>query len=129
MSWTNAYIGIPYEINGREMNALDCWGLVRQVYSRELGIELPSYAGYNDSLDGDAFAAAFGQENSAWKEVEGAPKEYDVAWCRIVGVECHCGVILGNRLMLHSMEGVDSCIVSTSTPAWQRRILRCYRIN
>ncbi len=126
MAWSNAYIGIPYEINGRDMNALDCWGLVRQVYQRELGVELPSYSGYESSLDGDAFAAAFDQESAAWNTVS-TSQEYDVAWCRIVGIECHCGIILGNGKMLHAMQGQDVCIVSTSTPAWQRRILRCYR--
>ena len=129
MSWTNDYVGIPYEINGREMDALDCWGLVRQVYKRELGFELPSYADYEHSLDSKAFTAAFEQEREMWKTVA-VPEEYDVAWCRIVGVECHCGVMLANgRMMLHAMEGQDICIVSTMTPVWQRRILRCYRLQ
>jgi cell wall-associated NlpC family hydrolase len=128
MSWSNEYIGIPYEINGREMDALDCWGLVRQVYRRELGIKLPSYAGYESSTDAESFAEAFGQEVSAWTKVA-EPCEFDVAWCRVMGIECHCGIVLGNGRMLHAMDGNDSCIVDLSSPAWKRRLLSCYRMQ
>ena len=126
--WSNAYIGIPYQVNEREMSALDCWGLVRQVYSNELGIELPSYDGYESTTDEKSFSDSFEQEISVWSPV-GVPKEFDVAWCRIAGLECHTGIMLANGKMLHSMEGNDSCIVTVSNPAWQRRILRCYRIQ
>jgi cell wall-associated NlpC family hydrolase len=126
--WSNAYIGIPYQINGRDMNALDCWGLVREVYRNELGVDLPSYAGYESSTDEQSFADSFAEEVNVWNQVD-VPQEFDVSWCRIAGIECHTGIMLANGKMLHAMEGNDSCIVTTTTPAWQRRILRCYRIQ
>jgi cell wall-associated NlpC family hydrolase len=128
MSWSNEYIGIPYELHGREMDALDCWGLVRQVYKRELGFELPSYsANYEHTLDGDGFKISLETEMPSWQKVD-RPIEFDVAWCRIAGVECHCGVILESGRMLHSMLGNDSCIVKIDNPSWDRRVQQCYRL-
>ena len=132
MSWSNAYIGTPYEVNGRSMDALDCWGLVRQIYSRELGISLPSYRDrYEHSLDGEAFSDVFAEESSSWIPVDDPAhwREFDVLWCRIVGIECHCGVFLGGEKMIHAMAGQDCCIVRTSTPAWARRVRQCYRYS
>ena len=131
MSWTNDYIGIPYKIHGRDMDALDCWGMVCQVYKRELGHELPSYADhYHNTLDGEGFQNALIKEMPSWQRVgEADVQEFDVAWCRIAGVECHTGIMLGNGRMLHAMLGNDSCIVKIDTPAWERRIQQCYRLS
>lgn len=129
MSWSNSYIGIPYKLHGREMSGLDCWGLVRQVYRRELGVELPSYAeSYEDTLDGEGFRAALENELPVWAKSD-QPKEFDVAWCRIAGVECHTGIVLGGGRMLHSMLGGDSCIVKIDNPSWARRVQQCYRLR
>ena len=128
MSWTNDYIGIPYKLHGREMDGLDCWGMICQVYRRELRRALPSYAeNYEHTLDGDGFGKSFEEELCKWEPVD-TPREYDVAWCRSAGVECHTGVILGDGKMLHSMMDNDSCIVRIDNPAWSRRIQQCYRI-
>jgi len=127
MSWTNDYIGLPYKINGRAREGLDCWGLVRLIYSELRDIELPSYAErYTHSLDEEGFQSAFGNEESRWNPVDEL-REFDVAWCRVAGVACHTGVILESGRMLHAMLGNDSCIVDISGPGWQRRVLQCYR--
>ena len=129
MSWSNAYIGIPYQLHGRELDGLDCWGLLRAVYRNELGRELPSYAdAYENTLDEEGLTAAFRDVEGLWQPVS-EPREFDAVWCRVAGIECHVGVMLeGANRMLHAMLGTDSCIVRSDSPAWKRRVLQCYRL-
>ena len=128
MSWTNEYIGLPYKLYGRTKRGIDCWGLVRLVYSDRFGVELPSYSqNYSHTMDHEGFVKSFGEEIRRWTPVD-EPEEFDVAWCRVAGIECHTGIMLGNGRMLHAMLGNDSCIVRVDNPAWQRRVLQCYRL-
>ena len=126
--WSNDYVGIPYKLHGREIDGLDCWGLVRQVYARELRILLPSYEeSYFSTLDEEGFQEAFGNESLDWIPVTSTLREFDAVWCRIAGVECHVGVYVGSGKMVHAMLGNDSCLVSIDSTAWERRIVQCYR--
>lgn len=127
MSWTNEYVGVPYLEHGRTKAGWDCWGLLREVYQNELGIELPSYSSnYDDTLDGDGIGSAFSEEVSGWDRVS-EPEAFDAVWCRMVGVECHVGVYVGGGMMMHTMVGCDTCLVRIDTTGWRRRVLRCYR--
>ena len=129
MEWSAEYIGIPYQINGRDRDGIDCWGLVRLVYQEQLGKQIPSYAGYYDHAeDYDGFATAFDEGIADWQEVT-EPKEFDSIWVRLMGIDCHTGVMLDNGKMLHAMVGAESCIVDVSTKAWQRRVIGCYRLK
>lgn len=49
MRWLNDYIGIPYRHGGRDMAALDCYGLIKVIYAKEYGIHLPDWV--TDKLD------------------------------------------------------------------------------
>ena len=128
MSWTNQYIGIPYKLNGRNREGLDCWGLVRMVYGEQFNVSLPALnQQYEHPTDADGFGDAYELALPEWREVD-EPQEFDVYWCRIAGIECHTGIALGNGQMLHAMQGNDSHIVNIRNPAWQRRIQKCYRL-
>lgn len=46
MITTNDYMHVPYVANGRTMEGMDCWGLVRHVWSNIYGKQsLPPYDG------------------------------------------------------------------------------------
>ena len=128
MSWTNAYVGVPYKDHGRSRDeGWDCWGLLRAVYDEQLGIALPSYAAhYESELDDYGIGDAFHAEVETWT-VADEPRAFDAVWCRMIGVECHVGVFVEPGVMLHTMLGQDACLVRTDSIAWERRILRCYR--
>ena len=101
--------------------------MLRDVYSNELGIELPSYSeSYEDTLDDVGIGGAFIKEVGGWDRVDD-PKAFDAVWCRMVGVECHVGIYVVDDMMLHTMSGCDTCLVRINTTGWRRRVLRCYR--
>lgn len=129
LDWSADYVGIPYKINGRDRDGIDCWGLVRLVYQEQLGVEIPSYAGYyTDDKDHEGMATAFDEGLPDWESVS-TPQEFDSIWLRILGIDCHTGIMLSNGRMLHAMIGADSCIVDISSRAWQRRVIGCYRLR
>lgn len=103
--WSSFYIGRPWGRGG-----LTCWGLARQVYADELGIELPR----------------FGAE--LWREIEPAEaREFDLVLFRCRGLETHVGLVAGRGLMLHAAKGAGSRIERTGTGHWaalHSRLLR-----
>lgn len=41
--FVNGYIGLHYEIGGRDKHGIDCYGLVCLIYKEVLGIDLPDW--------------------------------------------------------------------------------------
>ena len=39
--WANEYVGIPWRWRGVGRDGVDCYGLLRLVYSEQLGVNLP----------------------------------------------------------------------------------------
>lgn len=121
-----AYVGIPYARNARaDLAAADCWGLVRQVYARELGIDLPIYG----EADSGSLAAAAKMvrgvaQGHPWRAVDN-PADFDVVLMRH-GLHSrhpgHVGLWFGG-LILHSLAGTNSALVRPSHHSVSWRIL------
>ncbi|CAB4195907.1 outer membrane lipoprotein [uncultured Caudovirales phage] len=127
--WTDHYVGIPFEINGRSRSGVDCWGLVCRVYADRLGIILPDKLGiYADNSRGnlEEVALAMGVEKEKWNEVSD-PSDYDVVLMRHGPLACHVGVYVRGRVMLHSNYGCDSVVESVDSIYWRNRIVGYYR--
>lgn len=68
--WAGRYIGLPFLDHGRDRAGLDCWGLVRLVFSEQFNIGLPAFIGeYNTTADIHAIAALVEREALLWREV------------------------------------------------------------
>jgi cell wall-associated NlpC family hydrolase len=127
------YVGIPFVDGGRGMDGCDCWGLLRLVYQREAGIELPSYG----EISAAEVIAVARQIRSAitmdpWIDVAAQPRrEFDCVVMRKLEeaqrVPYHVGVMVSSTRLLHTVYAADSHTVDTSDPSVARRIIGFYR--
>lgn len=128
--WCNKYINIPFKFDGRSIDGLDCWGLVKAVYNDKLGIDLPNFNGAlcdssRETLRKVAEIAA--QERKRWIKVDDA-KEFDVVLMSPTGGNpYHVGIMADRRNMLHIMEGCNSTIERVDGMRWRNRIEGFYR--
>lgn len=115
LPWHAHYVGIPFADKGRDVRGADCWGLVRLVYSNELGIELPTY-GEISAFDLARVAREIGggKDGEVWVPVDrNQLRAFDVAVMRGHGVRetCHVGVMVDANHVLHVERGIDAVAV------------------
>lgn len=125
-AWWNDYIGIPYKLKGRDRTGIDCWGLVRLIYSEQYGKFLPSYdvdySNSNDQIVKDLFSAG----KDTWKEVD-VHQEGDVCLFRVFGAETHVGIMLSDDKFIHAIQGNSVGIESILSSKWNKRFVGYYR--
>lgn len=111
--WWAGYVGLPFADGGRGPEAYDCWGLVRAVYARELGIELPAYGEISArDLARVSRAMGTGQAEDCWRVVE-SPRPHDVVLMRAAAgsrAVVHVGVAVDPHRLLH-VEAATSAVV------------------
>jgi len=128
MSWSN-FVGLPHADLGRERAGVDCYGLLRLVYAEVLGVDLPSYTeAYGSCEQRDELAVLISGETSAhpWRSVE-IPQAYDALQFRIGRHDCHLGIAVDRRRMLHVHERSHSVIVPIMASGWRDRLVGIYR--
>lgn len=112
--WWNHYVSppIPFVAQGRTRAGLDCWGLFCLVYKEVFGIDLPAFAGgeYVDPHERSTVNALLrGNVDALWRKVD-QPREGDGAMFQFVGDFAHVGLWLPGNLILHSLDGAETCI-------------------
>ena len=122
----NKYVGIPYELKGRDRNGLDCWGLVRLFYKEEYDIDLPSFSDEYQTSEQDRIQELMATQREGWVNVQD-PKEGDVVLFRVLGFESHIGIYIGEKKFLHAIRDVNSGIESLDSVKWSRRVVGFYR--
>lgn len=128
--WVERYIGLPFLDGGRTLAGCDCWGLVRLVYWRELGLDLPSY-GDTSALDlvRAAHAIGWGKDAGPWQAVPAsALQPFDVVVMRYAGrrLTGHVGLATGRQTVLH----VEASTAAVNVPLNHltiRERIECYR--
>lgn len=128
MTWAD-YTAIPWREKGRGTDGVDCYGLLRLVYARELGVELPGFEGigYCEGCDRRALAEAIDRFSTDWRPVplaEALP--FDAVRLRTCA-PLHIGIVVAPPRFLHVEAGVDSCIERWDSLRWKRRIFGVYR--
>jgi cell wall-associated NlpC family hydrolase len=128
--WSGRYVGLPWQDGGRDGGGVDCWGLVRLVYSFELGIDLPTYGEIPArSLIAVARAVSAGKDGEDWRAVEnGLQTAFDVCVMRLSGrgATGHVGVMIDTRNVLHVEAACDAAIVPLDHFTIRERIA-CFR--
>ena len=128
MSWSDAYIGIPYSDLGRGPDGCDCWGLVHLVYRQECGVNLPSYQNAYCSAEERGEVARLIHEaetSSVWRQVTD-PEVFDVVTFRRGRLTSHIGIILRPDWMLHMSEA-GARVENYRLPSWKQRLIGIYR--
>jgi len=120
--WANKYIGIPYKDGGRDIDGLDCWGLVRLVYKNEYNIDLPSFNNEYIITDRERVNELFSQYREGWA-IEDSPKEGNVVLLRLFGEESHVGVLINSKQFLHVNHKTPAAIDSLDSIRWRNRIV------
>lgn len=110
--WWERYIGLPF---GDQPGEVTCWGLVVEIYRRELGIELPLYGEISArDLIRVAQAMRHGDRVEDGWRVVAPPQAFDVVAMSgpTGGVSVvHVGVMVDSRRILHVEEATDAIIV------------------
>ena len=128
MSWHNEYIKIPFEERGRQVDGADCWGLVRIIYHRELGVQLPILQKYTSTKDKDALPTIIQEESSTWQPVKlGDEQPFDVAVFNMCGVPMHVGVVVRQNFMIHCERGSGTTLEDYTDRKWCNRLVGFYR--
>lgn len=128
MSWSDAYIGIPFVEFGRDRSGCDCWGLACVVYLEVLGITLPSYLGYTSADEHHEIAALIdgAVQSPLWVPVE-QPEAFDVAVFRRGRWSTHIGVVLWPGVMLHMAAEDQSKVQGYIEGPYKHRLVGFYR--
>lgn len=111
MDWWSRYIGLPF---GTGPGEVTCWSLVRQVYRRELQVELPEF-GDIDPRDLVRVAREMrdGKDAGPWIEPP-RPGVFDVVLMRSARggrAVCHVGLIADVARVLHAEEATGAVLV------------------
>lgn len=102
MEWINAYLASSYVDGGREIGALDCYGLARLVRHRHCGKRLLPSFGTIRNTQPKEFTKAYQQESSNMEE---CPPEHGAIAAVFRGPLCiHVAVIIELENGLHALE-------------------------
>ncbi|MGL4960347.1 MAG: C40 family peptidase [Inquilinus sp.] len=130
MSWSDAYVGLPWLDVGRDRAGVDCYGLARLPIWEIDGIELPSFAGaYASASEREAVAALIaGERHSLARPVSADDlRPRDLILMRRGLLADHVGLWVRPGLMLHIRPGRDSECEEYDAPLWRNRIVGFFR--
>lgn len=118
VDWVYKYIGLKYKDASWGPEYYDCWGLMALVYRDEFGIDIVEDITLYSSRMGKI--ERYEKYKSRWLRVD-EPEIGDGILFLIGGKVPHCGIYIGNNRMLHSIEGVMSCIQRINDTKWKSR--------
>lgn len=127
--WAGKYVGIPYQDHGRDTTGVDCWGLVRLVLDREFGVQVACLgSGYTSADARVELDGLIGRnlEDVMMVDVSQAVPG-DVLFFRQLGHVSHCGIVIGDGMMLHAREGADVVVQSYTSGLWANRLHGAFR--
>lgn len=115
-------IGIPFVDGGRDLDGLDCWGLVRELYRRQ-GIDVPDY--HISAMAPSHIAGQMSHDKTGWNRVE-KPKVGTMVLLRLSPEVWanHVGICIGDGRFIHAYRSTGVCI--DRLRRWKSRIVGYY---
>ena len=130
MIWATDYLGIPYQGGGRTREGLDCYGLLALVLRERFDIEIELFDGLDglNAADQESVDRFWDdQVGSEWNEIPLGEEKPGDAVNLIVMRRHHCGVVIGQGMMLHTTEQAGVAIESYTRGRFCRRFRNIYR--
>jgi cell wall-associated NlpC family hydrolase len=130
MTWSNSFVGLPFQEKGRGRDGCDCWGLCVLVFAAEHGIALPSFTEDYASLEErEEIASAFRAAGyDPWRPVPlREERAFDVGLFRRAAIAAHVGIVVEPGLILHAEDGHDSRVEAYRYGKWRTRLIGFYR--
>ncbi len=113
-------LDVPFEERGRSYDGWDCWGLVYVAYRDLFGIALPTYTEeYHSTRRREELQDLIAQRKMGGWELHDPHVPGDVALVRMMGRDCHVGLMLPGWNMLHVQAGVSAVIEPIDRPPWR----------
>lgn len=111
-------IGKRFQYGGRGPDVFDCYGLVKEMLSRQ-GHDVPDY---NSPSEGPKIIAMMLEKRQFWRETEWKPGA--VAMMRL-NRNLHVGFILPHKKFIHTWDKSGGVTVEHARE-WEHRVVGCY---
>jgi cell wall-associated NlpC family hydrolase len=121
------YVGISYKHQGRDMNGIDCWGLIKLIYKDMLGIEIWDIGeNYTEDWSWEGKNHFIENYQKQWERVS-EPRIFDgILINNGKGIANHAGVMLENGRFIHCIKA--GVVISKITDRnWRNRIAGYFR--
>lgn len=131
----NSYVGIPFVVGGRDLAGAgcDCYGLVRGIFSKELGVVLPRLDIFQwDLASSDDLGNRLKEFTESYtfppclRETSQPIQEFDILWLRSI-YPIHYGLAISATEMIHVELGKDSVTEPFDSGRWKNKVLGVYR--
>ena len=106
LCWINKYVGIPYEFGGRDLDGLDCYGLVKRVYADQYQTQLPDWQVDPVDLRGVNDTIVSVVQSGDFEELQ-EPVEGCFVICHRTRAAYHIGLYYGGGV-LHCVDGIGT---------------------
>ena len=104
LSWLNRYIGRPYKYGGRDLDGLDCYGLVKLIYKEQYNLSLPDWLIDEVDLRGRSGQISDIVCSGQFTEMD-KPDDGDIAVCFRTKLAHHIGIFYGGGV-IHCSENL-----------------------
>jgi len=101
--FTDKAISVPFVEKGRSWDGWDCWGVIFMAFKEVCDVDLPHYTGeYSSTIRRDELRALISkcQGTEPWSRID-TPRALDGVLLRIMGRNCHVGLMLDATHCLH----------------------------
>lgn len=124
------YIKIPFKSLGRDERGCDCYGLVRLFLKEEHNLNLPTLLEYDDVFNKEQTSEIIEQQSSLLEgEKIDKPIEGAVVVLSSGGLSTHVGVMISNKMILHTTSQFGAVIEPISSPRVKNRIKGYYDVS
>lgn len=121
---------IPYKLGGRDSSGMDCWGLLVIAYVKLFSIELPSYADTVWAVSKSGLTSEDIKQHIACGEIFSCvdiPRYGDMVLLNIMGNPVHIGMMLNDKIMIHTSNSTGIATEDIRGVKWKRRVQGFYR--